>query len=103
MDSFQSLPKEVRDLLVQLSDENLQQLAASFTGQAEMSQLNLCNAKGFQVKVSGGTAYIGDQYHVDSATLEQALEKLLRDHQLRSPTEDSQQSPPKRRGRVRWT
>jgi tetratricopeptide (TPR) repeat protein len=85
MDSFQSLPNEVRNLLEQLSDDNLQKLAALFTGQVEMSQLNLGYAKGFQVRVSGGTAYIGNQYHVDSATLEQVLEKLLRDRQLQSP------------------
>jgi WD40 repeat protein len=92
MDSFQSLPDEVRAFLERLSDENLQKLAALFTGQAEMSQLNLGDANSFQVKILGGIAYIGEQYHVDSTTLEKALEKLFGDRRL-PPSEIPRNQP----------
>jgi Flp pilus assembly protein TadD len=81
--SFQPASKKIRQFLSSLSDADLQELSAWFAaGQSGMVQLNADNAKGFQVQVQGGTAYIGDQYSIDVDTLAQALETLLHDRQL---------------------
>lgn len=88
MTMFQSLSEEIRQFLDLLSDADLQTLARWFAiGQAEMQQWNTGNAKGYQVRVEGGTAYIGDHYSIDAEVLEQVLEKLLRDRDLPGVTQ----------------
>ena len=65
MTSFQPLPEEVRHFLDSLPDADLQKLTAWFAaGQSEMQQWNAGNAKGYQVRVEGGTAYFGDHYSI---------------------------------------
>ena len=83
MTSSQSLPEEIQQFLDSLSNADLQKLAMRFAaGQAEMQQWNAGNAKGYQVRVEGGTAYIGDHYSIAADALEQVLDKLLHDRQL---------------------
>ena len=82
MTGFRPLPAKIQQFLDSLSDTDLQTLAAQFaTGQAEMQQWNTANARGYQVWVEGGTAYIGD-LSISAEVLEQALENLLCDRQL---------------------
>jgi hypothetical protein len=83
MTLFQPLSEEVRQFLDSLPDADLQKLTQWFAaGQSEMQQWNTGNAKGYQVRVEGGTAYIGDHYSIAADALEQVLEKLLRDRHL---------------------
>jgi len=66
----QASPEQLaKDLQQAFKDDS--ELAASFR------QSNYGNAKGFQTLVTGGTAYIGDNFHVDKETLQAVLEIFL--------------------------
>ena len=66
----QASPEQLaKDLQQAFKDDS--ELAASFR------QSNYGNAKGFQTLVTGGTAYIGDNFHVDKKTLQAVLEIFL--------------------------
>lgn len=71
---------ELQALLDDLPDAVVQQWIAALQGTSP-TQVNLGQAKGFQVMVQGGTAYIGDQIHVDVATLAAALDRLISERQ----------------------
>ncbi|WP_225885369.1 tetratricopeptide repeat protein [Leptolyngbya sp. KIOST-1] len=73
---------QIQALLNDLPDAALQQWLAALQG-AQPTQLNLGQATGFQVMVQGGTAYIGDQIHMDVATLAAALNELVAQRQPR--------------------
>ncbi|MBW4463148.1 MAG: tetratricopeptide repeat protein [Nodosilinea sp. WJT8-NPBG4] len=78
-------PKDqIQAILKDLPDAALQELLVALQGApstAATTQLNLGQAKGYQVTVQGGTAYIGDQLNVDAATLEAVLNKLITERQ----------------------
>lgn len=82
------LQKQIQTLLSDLPERELQQLLTtlqpgiqSHTTADTATQVNLGNSKGYQVRVEGGIAYIGDQFNVDAAVLEAVLSKLLTDRQ----------------------
>jgi len=78
-------PKDqIQTILNDLPDAALQKLLAALQGAlstAATTQFNLGQAKGYQVTVQGGTAYIGDQLNVDAVTLEAVLNKLITERQ----------------------
>ena len=71
---------EIQAILKDLPDVALQEWLAALRG-AATTQVNLGQAKGYQVTVQGGTAYVGDQLNVDAATLEAVLNKLITERQ----------------------
>ncbi|MGJ3246121.1 MAG: tetratricopeptide repeat protein, partial [Elainellaceae cyanobacterium] len=88
MSELRPLQEQILDILNGLPDEALQQLLDGLqtsqpnaTPSSQPTQFNLGSAKGFQVTVQGGTAYIGDQLHIEAATLEAVLSKLLQERQ----------------------
>ncbi|WP_016950698.1 tetratricopeptide repeat protein [Anabaena sp. PCC 7108] len=76
----QASPEQLaKDLQQALKSDS--ELAASFR------QSNYGNAKGFQTFVTGGTAYIGDNFHVDKETLQAVLEIFQQQYFPQIPTQ----------------
>jgi tetratricopeptide (TPR) repeat protein len=71
-----NLREQVQAILNALSEFELQQWLESL--QSNPTQINLGNAKGFQVVVKGGTAYIGD-WNIGADLLKTVLRELLSD------------------------
>lgn len=61
-------------------DENSQLASAANL----MIQINQKDARGFQTLVTGGTAYIGNHYHVDEETLQTVLEIFIAEQKPKS-------------------
>jgi len=85
------LPNEIQTILKDWSESNLQQLLLALQNNLQnrkpfstSTQVNLGNANGYQVRVEGGNAYIGNHFYADTATLESVLSKLLAERQQHS-------------------
>ncbi len=71
---------QIQAILDDLPDAALQRWLVALQG-AATTQVNLGQARGYQVMVQGGTAYIGDQLNVDAETLEAVLDRLITERQ----------------------
>lgn len=90
--------EQVQAILNALPETELQQWLASLQG-AGSTQINLGNAKGYQVKVEGGTAYIGE-WHIEADVLKTVLSQLLSDRRPEELTGIPQNIP--HRGAVKF-
>ena len=81
---------QLQSLLNDLPETELQQWLEAL--QSNSTQINLGNAKGYQVKVTGGTAYIGD-LHLGTEALKTGLRDLLQDRRSAEPTGIPQNLP----------
>jgi tetratricopeptide (TPR) repeat protein len=76
---------DLRSFLETLGDEDRAALLAMLLeGSSQTLQINQGQAKGYQVRVEGGTAYIGD-IHIDADLLKKILQDLLQQAQSAAP------------------
>jgi tetratricopeptide (TPR) repeat protein len=90
MTDLSNARSQLQSVLNDLPEAELQQWLKAL--QSNSTQINLGNAKGYQVKVTGGTAYIGD-LHIGAEVLKTVLRDLLQDRRSAEPTGIPQNLP----------